>query len=246
MVFNVRKPIDWDRPVAEAVYPIEFIYGSASEVMVGHPVIPPTDVVIDLYPLGLASVVRIHNISDGRMLMPAREIGSYYLYVVPGALPLYQGMIAGLYTARATLVKYLMSYYLIYDETRRKLTNELDPDKFPPGYMPDTEIFAPNSAGIFFNPYSSLFLMPFGLAIFYQTRADAPGQSNIPNVARGITVAQFYLERCYLMSWTPHIELMAEAPVSQSNVAFWVGFPHMIPVDEPPEFDERYLTGELT
>jgi len=251
MNFNLRKTIDWDRPVSDNVYPFDFIYGSASLVSVGPPLLPDLEQgqTIDLYPLGLAMQVMIDNASNGRRIMPVREIGSYHVFFVPGELPLLVGGIVGLYSARGSLLKYLMSYYLRYDDTLNKITNDIDDSLFTgpnAPYRPDpTGSFTPNSAGMFLNPYSILFYFPFGIDIIYQNIAEQPGYSAIPEkIRRGVSIAHFYIERCSINSWRPLIQLMAQAPVVQADVQFFAGFMRMIPLEEPPVFDDSVLYGK--
>jgi hypothetical protein len=239
-MFNILNPHDWRQsPVQSSPLPIEYVYGTSSFVGSGPAIIPPNATKIDIVPIGLLSFVQVMNQTN--RVMPFREIGSLWVHVLPAQMPLMIGVFAGTFTVRGSLLKSLYSYYLIYDQDNNRLTNELDPNAFPPNYLPDTTVLSPNSAGIFFNPYSTLFYYPVGLYIAYQNIVDTPGNSLIIPGGAGMTVAQFYLERCYPMTWTPHIQLTAEAATVQAQVQCIVGFVRTIPNPDYPEFDDRFL-----
>jgi len=244
-MFNILSPWDWRQsPVQSSPLPIEYVYGASSLIASGPPIIPLDATVVDVLPIGLLSFVQVMNQSN--RVMPFREIGSLWVHVLPAQLPLMFGVFGGTFSVRSSLLKTLYSYYLIYDENEGKLTNELDPEAFPEGYKPDTTVLPPNSAGMFFNPYSSLFYFPTGFYIAYQNIVDAPGNSLVIPGGAGMTIAQFYLERCYPVSWTPYIQLAAESATVQAQVQVIVGFVRMIPNPDYPEFDDRYLYKKAT
>lgn len=241
-MFNVISPWDWrQQPVQSSPLPLEYIYGSTSLVASGPAIIPPDANVISVLPIGLLSAINVMNVAGRNSKVPFREIGSLWVHVLPGSLPLLFASLAGTFTVRGTLLKSIYSYYLIYDEDNKRLTNELDPNAFPPSYMPDTTVLTPNTAGLFMNPYSMLFYYPTGFYIAMQNLVDAPGNSLVIPGGAGLTVGQIYLERCYPVDWAPLLTLMAEQATVQANVQLIVGYMRMIPNEDYPEFDDRYL-----
>lgn len=240
---NWRKEPNFTTSPTEgkSVYPIEYPHGASSLIAVGPPVLPTTAATVDLYPVGLSDFVSI-DIASGELHAPIIEIGSYHIHFMPTGVPIYGGQIRKIISARTSLLKSLYSYYLKWDDVNEEYTNELDPDKFPPGYMPDVDALPPNSAGYFYNAYSSLFRYPFGLYIAYQNLVEAPISAAVPG-GPGMTIMQLYAERCYLRYYSPIVNMQSGQVIINQTASFFIGFLRALYTRPYPPFDDRKLMG---
>jgi len=240
-MFNLRSAYHWtEDPVQESVLPVEFPYGGASFIAAGPPILPAEEATADIYPIGLVSFIDISLAMPRELNSPIIEVGSFHIHFVPGGIPLFMGQMGKILYARDSLLKSLFSYYLEWDETLQRTTDNLDPNKFPEGYMPDVNVIPPNSGGYFYNVYSSLFHYPFGMLIAYQNMVEAPRSSVIPG-APGMTIFQAYAERSYLASVGPIARIEQGQVVLNQSAMFYIGYLRAIHTEPLPPISDTNL-----